>query len=154
MRDFTSEYNRKYFGANLKKAKANYDKEMKRARNEFVKKYPYAKISKFKFWVLISKNGEISGPTAIYYIDETDGTNWEINSIAFDDFYSSALYWGLSKIWDPSNYSPTLKLGGSVENFPFDLNHFRIFVNGERSFSFQTTPLNTKWVNSKNASDI
>ena len=39
-------------------------------------------------------------------------------------------------------------------NFPFDLNHFLIFINSEQSFSFQTDSLNTKLVNSRNARDI
>ena len=38
--------------------------------------------------------------------------------------------------------------------FPFDPNHFRIFVNGEQSFSFQTNPLDTKFANPKRAKDI
>ena len=101
MRDFTSEHNKKYFGSNLAKAKANHDKELKRAKTEFAKKYPYANLSDFKFWVLLSKNGEISSPTEIYYIDKTDGTNWEITSEAFNDFYSSTLYWGPKKFGIP-----------------------------------------------------
>ena len=40
------------------------------------------------------------------------------------------------------------------KGFPFDLNHFRIFVNSEQSFSFQTAALNTKWENSGNVKDI
>ena len=50
-RDFNDEYSKQYFGANLKKAKANYDKELKRAKAEFKKEYLFAPISKFKFWV-------------------------------------------------------------------------------------------------------
>ena len=38
--------------------------------------------------------------------------------------------------------------------FPFDPNHFRIFVNGEQSFSFQTDPWNTKLSNPRGARDI
>ena len=91
MRDFNDEYNKKYFGSNLAKAKANHDKELKRAKTEFAKKYPYMNLSDFKFWVLLSKNGEISSPTEIYYIDKTDGTNWENTSEVFNDFYSSTL---------------------------------------------------------------
>ena len=139
MRDFTSERNKKYFGSNLTKAKANYVKEMKRAKAEFSKKYPYANLSDFKFWVLLSKTGEISSPTEIYYIDKTDGTNWKTTSIAFNDFYSGALYWGPTKIWDPSLETTDYYFINHGIKFPFDLNHFRIFVNSEQIFSFETT---------------
>ena len=40
------------------------------------------------------------------------------------------------------------------KNFPFDPNHFRIFVNSEQSFSFQTVPFDTKWGNPRNVKDI
>ena len=154
MRDFTSEHNKKYFGSNLEKAKANHDKELKRAKAEFAKQYPYANLSDFKFWVLLSKNREISCPTEIYYIDKTDRTNWEVTSEAFNDFYSSTLYWGPTKIWDPSLETTHHSLVNDGKSFPFDPKHFRIFVNSEQSFSFETTALNTKWVNSRNAKDI
>ena len=97
MRDFTTEQSKKYFGANLRKAKANYDKEFKRARNEFAKKYPYADVASFKFQIILSRDGEISSPTRVYYFDE-HGANWEISSVAFNDFFTSSLYWGPTKI--------------------------------------------------------
>ena len=55
MRDFTTEQSKKYFGANLRKAKANYDEELKRAKTEFVKKYPYADVKNFKFQIFLSR---------------------------------------------------------------------------------------------------
>ena len=91
MRDFTTEQSKKYFGANLRKAKANYDKEFKRAKREFEKKYPYADVTNFKFQVILSRDGEVSSPTKIYYFDE-QGANWEIGSVAFGDFFTGALY--------------------------------------------------------------
>ena len=160
MRDFTTEQSKKYFGANLRKAKRNYDKEFVRARNEFVKKYPYADLTNFKFQIILSRDGEVSSPTRVYYFDER-GANWEVGSVAFDDFFTSSLYWGPTKIWDPSPESaaPTegsehYFKGDGGKGFPLDLNHFRIFVNSEQSFSFQTGPPNTKWANSGNVKDI
>ena len=146
MRDFSNEFNKKYFGSYLLKAKINYDKELKRAKAEFTKKYPYADITKFKFWVNLSKTGEISKPTDIYYLE--NGANWKTTSIAFNDFFTSALYWGPTKIWDPSSETADHYFINDGKNFPFELNHFRIFVNSEQSFSFETTALNTNWVNS------
>ena len=153
MRDFTTEQSKKYFGVNLRKAKANYDKEFKRAKNEFEKKYPYANITNFKFQIILSRDGEISSPARVYYFDE-HGANWEISSEAFNDFFTSSLYWGPTKIWDPSLETTEHYFKGDGKKFPFVLNHFRIFVNSEQSFSFQTDSLNTKWVNSKNVKDI
>ena len=156
MRDFTTEQSKKYFGANLRKAKANYDKEFKRAKNEFVKKYPYADVKNFKFQIILSRDGEISSPTRVYYFDE-NGANWEISSVAFNDFFSSSLYWGPTKIWDPSLETVDRYFKGDGVGFPFDLNHFRIFVNSDQSFSFQTAAVNsetTKWKNSENVKDI
>ena len=98
MRDFTTEQSKKCFGANLRKAKANYDKEFK---TEFEKKYPYADVKNFKFQIILSRDGKISSPTKVYYFDE-NGANWEVGSVAFNDFYSSALYWGPTKIWNPN----------------------------------------------------
>ena len=159
MRDFTTEQSKKYFGANLRKAKANYDKEFKRAKTEFEKKYPYADITNFKFQIILSRDGEISSPTKVYYFDE-QGANWEIGSVAFGDFFTGALYWGPTKIWDPADPSSETTEGtehsfkGDGKKFPFDLNHFRIFVNSEQSFSFQTVPFDTKWGNPQNVKDI
>ena len=155
MRDFTTEQSKKYFGANLRKAKANYDKEFKRAKREFEKKYPYADVTNFKFQVILSRDGEVSSPTKIYYFDE-QGANWEIGSVAFGDFFTGALYWGPTKIWDPSSETTEGTEGtrSDGKNFPFDPNHFRIFVNSEQSFSFQTVPFDTKWGNPQNVKDI
>ena len=90
MRDFTTEQSKKYFGANVRKAKANYDKEFKRAKREKI--YPYADITNFKFQIILLRDGEISSSTKIYHFDE-NGANWEIGSVAFGDFFTGALYW-------------------------------------------------------------
>ena len=153
MWDFTTEHSKKYFGANLEKAKRNYNKELKRVKDEFKKKYPFAPISKFEFWIHVNNLGEITkDPPNIYYIEGR--YNWRIGSEAFNDFFTSVLYWGPTKIWDPSLETTDYYFINDGKKFPFDQNHFRIFVNSEQSFSFQTDSLNTKWVNSKNAKDI
>ena len=91
----------------------------------------------------------------MYYFDE-HGANWEISSVAFNDFFTRALCWGPTKIWDPSLETTEHYFIGDRKKFPFVLNHFRIFVNSEQSFSFQTDPvnLNTKWGNPGNVKDI
>ena len=98
----------------------------------------------------------------MYYFDE-HGANWEVGSVAFNDFFTRALYWGPTKIWDlkedrvtaqPDENEVEHHFKGDGKGFPFDLNHFRIFVNSEQSFSFQTAALNTKWGNLQNVKDI
>ena len=154
----TSANVKKCFGANLKKAKTNHDKELKKTRDKFVKKYPYLKLSKFEFWINLSKNGDISSKTNIVYkgdgktrLYDLSGTtwkySWDITSNVFKYKYSDALYWGPSKIWDlkgPTTGFPTVfELGNGV--LPFRPNHFRIFVNSEQSFLFENEPLDTKY---------
>ena len=67
MWDFESTNTKKFFGANLKKAKANHDKELKKIRDKSVKTYPYAKLSEFEFWINLSKTGDITSKTNIVY---------------------------------------------------------------------------------------
>ena len=71
MIDFTSEESKKRFGANLEKAKQNYEKELKRVKDDFRKKYPFASISKFKFYVHVTDSGGVVRypPPEVYYID-------------------------------------------------------------------------------------
>ena len=88
--DFESESVKKWLGKNLDKGKKNYN-ELNRARSEFQKKYPYADLNKFKFWVNINDKGEIDEPTKIVYTSGKEtklynetGTiwkySWDINS--------------------------------------------------------------------------
>ena len=83
--------------------------------------------------------------------------------MAFGDFFTSSLYWGPTKNWDPSSETTENEVERSEasegtrsdgKNFPFDPNHFRIFVNSEQSFYFQTAALNTKWGNPQNVKDV
>ena len=154
MIDFTSEENKKRFGKNLEKAKRNYEKELKRVKDDFQKKYPFATISNFRFYIHITNSGEVgSYPlTYIYYIEGR--YNWRLGSVAFNNFFTSLLYWGPTKIWDPTSETIDFFFVNHGIKFPFDPNHFRIFVNGEQSFSFQTNPLDTKFANLKRARDI
>ena len=169
MWNFESATVKKFFGANLKKAKTNHDKELKKIRDKFVETYPYAKLSEFEFWINLSKNGEISSKTNIVYKGpgETEGTrlydltgrtwkySWDVASDVFKYKYSGALHWGPSKIWDPQDSASSSKSFEIAKGeLPFRPNHFRIFVNGDQSFLFATEPLSIKWTNSLNVKDI
>ena len=162
MWDFESANTKKFFGSNLEKAKTNHDKELKKVKDKFIETYPYAKLSEFEFWINLSKTGDIASKTNVVY--KGDGTklydltgrtwkhSWDVTSDVFKYKYSGALHWGPSKIWDPTTVTKSFGVGNGV--LPFRPNHFRIFINEDQSFVFESTTLNTKWSNSKNVKDI
>ena len=150
----TSANVKKYFGANLKKAKTNHDKELKKTRDEFVKKYPYAKLSEFEFWINLSKNGDISSKTNIVYkgdgktrLYDLSGTtwkySWDITSDVFKYKYSNALYWGPSKIWDPkgptTGFPTVFELGNGV--LLFDRTTLEFLLTASKVFYSKTNHL-------------
>ena len=157
--NFESPNTKKYLGANLKKAKTNHDARLKKMRDKFIADYPYAKLSEFEFWIGLLKNGDIDEEnTKIVYKGDGEkrlydefGTRWSgswpVTSRVFKTLYSSALYWGPTKIWDPTTTTEPFAMGKGS----FDPTSFRIFVNGEQSFLFSST-LNTSW--SSNVKDI
>ena len=153
----------KYFGANLKKAKKNYKKEYGAKKAKFVEDYPYAKINEFEFWVSLSKKGEIREPTKIVY--KADGEtklynntmsrwsySWDIESMVFKTKYYYALYWGPSKIWEPTTSTKDFSLSNGY--LQFSMSQFRLFVNERESFLFTTDPLDIKWKNEQGLKDI
>ena len=163
MWNFESDTVKKYFGENLKKAKAKHDKELKKIKDKFVKDYPYSKVSEFEFWINLSKTGDVSSKTNIMYkgdnqtkLYDLTGTtwrySWDVTSDVFKYKYSSALHWGPLSIWDPSDTVKSFEVGNGV--LPFRISHFRIFVNNKYSFLFTTRALDTKWTNSSNLKDI
>ena len=159
--NFESANTKKYFGANLTKAKRNHDARLKKMRDKIVADYPYAKLSEFEFWIGLLKNGDIDeentkiayvgdGGTKLYDLTgRTWKCSWDITSDVFKYKYSDALYWGPSKIWDPTTTTEPFAMGKGS----FDPTSFKIFVNGEQSFLFSST-LNIKWQNSSNVKDI
>ena len=147
----------------MKKAKRNHDAELKKARDNFSKKYPFAKLSEFEFWVNFEgPNGVVQevkivykgpGESRLYDLrGRTWRYSWDITSNVFKYKYSGALHWGPTKIWDPASSSKSFEVGKG--ELPFRPNHFRIFVNGDQSFLFATEPLSIKWSNSSKLKDI
>ena len=146
---------KKYFGNNLTKAKRNHDERLKKMRAKFVADYPYAKLSEFEFWVGLSKNGNIDEEnTKIVYVGDGNENlydltgrmwkySWDVKSNVFKYKYSDALYWGPTKIWNPTTTTEPFAMGKGS----FDLSSFRIFVNEEQSFLFNS-PIGTSWQNS------
>ena len=130
-------------------------------RDKFIADYPYAKLSEFEFWIGLLKNGDIDeentkivykgdGETKLYDLTGRKWKySWNITSNVFKYKYSGALYWGPTKIWDPTTTTEPFAMGKGS----FDPTSFRIFVNGDQSFLFNST-LNTSWRNVSNAKDI
>ena len=130
--NFESASTKKYFGANLTKAKRSHDARLKKMRDKFIADYPYAKLSEFEFWIGLLKNGDIDeentkivckgdGGTKLY--DLTGRTwkySWNITSDVFKYKYSDALYWGPTKIWDPTTTTEPFAMGkGSFDPTSF-----------------------------------
>ena len=69
--NFESANTKKYFSANLKKAKQNHDARLKKMRDKFIADYPFAKLSEFEFWIGLLKNGDIDEEnTKIVYVGD------------------------------------------------------------------------------------
>ena len=161
--NFESANTKRYFGLNLNKAKRNHDARLKKMRDKFIADYPFAKLSEFEFWIGLAKNGDIDEEnTKIVYVG--DGKQLfdefrksygclELTSRVFKTMYSGALYWGPSKIWNPTTTTTELFAMGKG-NLGFDSTSFKIFVNNEQRFVFESEPLNTKWRNASGVKDI
>ena len=130
--NFESATVKKYFGNNLAKAKRNHDTRLERMRAKFVADYPYAKLSEFEFWVGLAKNGDVDEEnTKVVYVgkgdeklyDQTGRTwrySWDGTSDVFKYKYFGALYWGPTKIWNPTTTTEPLEMGKGS----FDLSSF------------------------------
>ena len=87
---------RQYYGENYDKALGNLKQTKKRLRDEFVKKYPNADVSKFSFNVTLSKVGDMAGTSVSYKVRE--GQFLDITTNTFKESYSGMLYWR-PRIW-------------------------------------------------------
>ena len=77
---------RQYYGENYDKALGNLKQTKKRLRDEFVKKYPNADVSKFSFNVTLSKVGDVTGTSFSYKVRE--GQLLDITTSTFKESYS------------------------------------------------------------------
>ena len=146
--NFESANTKKYFGSNLAKAKRNHDARLKKMRDKFIADYPYAKLSKFEFCIGLVKNGDVDEEnTKIVYVEDGEAGgklydltgrtwkySWDVKSNIFKYKYSDALYWGPSKIWDPTTTTEPFAMGDGS----FNADSLEIFVNDDQSFLFDT----------------
>ena len=122
-------------------------------RDKFIADYPFANLSQFEFWIGLEKNEDIDEENKkIVYVGDgeplydefrTSYNSLELTSRVFKTLYSDALYWGPSKIWNPTTTKPKFAIGNGVLNF--DPTNFKIFVNDEQRFVFKSEPFDIKW---------
>ena len=104
--DFTKASVKRWLGNNLEKGKRVYKQEQDRAHKEFVKKYPFAKVERFEFWVSIDDHADLSSPTQIVYVGKAPGDTklynlngtyfkygWDINSKVKEPQRGSLVRW-------------------------------------------------------------
>ena len=149
--DFNSPSAKRWLGSNFEKGKRNYESEEKRAKTDILKKYPFARIEQFEFWVNINSKGDLSDPTTTMFVSDgatklynIGGTywkySWDITSSVFLHKYSSAVFFGPTVIWNPKGKQQGFER--TKPSLPFDLFKFDAFV------------FRTKWVNKEKSKDI
>ena len=99
-----------------------------------MKKYPFARIDQFKFWVDIDRHGELRNATKTMFVGDGDtklynlgGTywkySWDVTSNVFRRKYASALFFGPTKIWNPK-----VPFKRTLSTLPFNLFEFKAFL--------------------------
>ena len=163
MVDFTKPSTIRWLGPNLEKGKRTYENEVRRARREFLKKYPHAKIDQFEFRPSINDQGNLVQLALIYYIGDGNtflpnyngtiaSSSWPITSRTFKEKYSSALYSGPTIIWSPGGVKqPFVR---SEATLPFNLSQFSAYVSKDQSFTTNFPKIATNWVNQEGSKDI
>ena len=108
---------RQYYGSNYNKALRNLKNTKKRMEKQFAQQYPNARLDRFKFNVILSKTGDVTGTSITLKV--RDGQFLDITTDDFKKLYSGELHW-LPVIWDTS---------GTVQPFAFARRYPIIFGN-------------------------
>ena len=87
---------RKYYGENYNKALNNLKATKKKLKDEFIKKYPNAHLSRFSFNDILSKSDDVTGTSVSFKV--RDGQFLDITTRSFENLYSEELYWS-PRIW-------------------------------------------------------
>ena len=161
--DFTNASVICWLGPNLEKGARNYKGEVKRAKKEFRKKYPFARIEQFDFWPSINSDGELTQPAEVRYVGDgntllpnitgtTKSYSWPVTSNTFKYRYSSALYFGPTVIWNPGGEMQPFKKTNTT--LPFNPRRFKAFVSENQSFVTNFPQIHTNWANKDNNDNI
>ena len=138
---------RQYYGSNCDKALRNLKNTKKRMERQFVQQYPNARLDRFKFNVILSKTGDVTGTSVSFKV--RDGQFLDITTDDFKNLYSGELHW-LPVIWDTSGTIQPFVLASS--SLPYNFRKFTIYVNANSGFTSNFDALSTSWKG--NANDI
>ena len=139
---------RQYYGSNYNKALRNLKNTKKRVERQFVQQYPNAHLDRFKFNVILSKTGDVTGTSVTFKV--RDGQFLDITTDDFKTLYSGELHW-LPRIWDTSGTVQPFVLSSS-SSLPYNYRKFTIYVNANSGFTSNFDALSTSWKG--NANDI
>ena len=114
---------------------------------QFVQQYPNAHLDRFRFNVILSKTGDITGTKVSFKVH--DGQFLDITTDDFKTLYSGELHW-LPRIWDTSGTVQPFVLSSS--SLPYNYRKFTIYVNANSGFTSNFDALSTWWEG--NANDI
>ena len=138
---------RQYYGPNYNKALGNLKNTKKRMGRQFVQQYPNAHLNRFRFNVILSKTGDVTGTKVSFKV--RDGQFLGITTDDFKTLYSRELHW-LPRIWDTSGTVQPFVLSSS--SLPYNYRKFTIYVNENSGFTSNFDALSTSWKG--NANDI
>ena len=138
---------RQYYGSNYNKALRNLKNTKKQMERQFVQQYPNAHLDRFKFNVILSKTGDVTGTSVTFKV--RDGQFLDITTDDFKNLYSGELHW-LPRIWDTSGTIQPFVLSSS--SLPYNYRKFTIYVNANSGFTSNFDALFTSWEG--NANDI
>jgi hypothetical protein len=118
-----------YGANNLDKVKTNVNKGSEESKRRFIKKYPYANLSKFEFQAGLDKDGNIDGYTVYYKID--DVSSYDITSDTFlnNKEWVKHLYWQ-----EPWGIKGTVQPFTSNTTTTRKVNYIKIYVTSDQFF--------------------
>ena len=114
---------------------------------QFVQQYPNAHLDRFKFNVILSKTGDVTGTSVSFKV--RDGQFLDITTDDFKKFYSGELHW-LPRIWDTSGTVQPFALSSSSSSLPYNYRKFTIYVNANSGFTSNFDALSTSWKGTNN----
>ena len=121
---------RQYYRSYYDKALNNLRMTKNRLKDEFLKKYPNAHMSRFSFNIVLLKTGDITGTSVSFKV--RDGQYLDITTMDFKKLYSGELYWE-PQIWDTGGTVQSFVL--STNTLPYNVMKFTIYVNARSGFS-------------------
>ena len=112
---------------------------------QFIQKYPNAHLDRFKFNLVLSKTGNVTGMKVSFKV--CDDQFLDITTDDFKTLYSGELHW-LPRIWDTSGtVQPFAILSSSLQ---YNYRKFTIYVNARSGFTSNFDALTTWWEGTDN----